>query len=139
MGLAGATRVIACTRWLAEQMEPLACKPVDTVRYGIDPAIDAWATPERVLEVRRRLGLTGRLVLLCLGRYVPRKNFDGVLRVLPALAAAFPSSGYSWSEGRGRGEAAPPGVGSGVADRVVWGPQVAPHEVGIGTRRPTCS
>lgn len=131
-GLAGATRVIACTRWLAEQMEPLACKPVDTVRYGIDPAIDAWATTERVLEVRRRLGLTGRLVLLCLGRYVPRKNFDGVLRVLPALAARFPELRLLMVGG-GTEEEKLRRLASdlGVADRVVWGPQVAPHEVGV--------
>lgn len=131
-GLAGASRVIACTRWLAAQMEPLARKKVDTVHYGIDPGIDARATPERVEEARERLGLRGRRVLLCLGRYVPRKNFDAVIRLLPSLAARFPDLtllmvGGGKEEENLRRLAAD----LGVADRVVWGPQVPPADVGV--------
>lgn len=131
-GLEGATRVIACTRWLAAQMEPLAGKPVDTVCYGIDPTIDTWATPERVAEARQRYGLAGKRVLLCLGRYVPRKNFDGVLRLLPTLVQRFPDL-VLLMVGGGKEEENLRRLAAelGVAERVVWGPQVAPHEVGV--------
>ena len=131
-GLTGAARVIACTRWLAGQMELLAERGVDAVHYGIDPGIDDFATPERVAEKRRALGLEGRQVLLGLGRFVPRKNFDGVLDVLPALARRFPDLtlllvGGGQEEQALRAQAAR----LGVADRVVWHGQVAPHEVGV--------
>lgn len=131
-GLQGAARVIACTRWLAETITPLAGRPVDFVHCGIDQGIDAFATPERVEEARRRLGLEGRRVLLALGRYVPRKNFDGVLRALPGLVRRFPDLtllmvGGGQEEENLRQLAAE----LGVADRVVWGPRCAPHEVGV--------
>lgn len=131
-GLTRASRVICCTRWLAGQMEPLAQKPVDTVHYGISHTIDEYATPERVREVRERYGLDGKLVLLCLGRYVPRKNFDAVIRQLPKLCARFDdlvllmvgggSEEQNWKQLAAE---------LGVADKIVWGPQVAPHEVGV--------
>lgn len=131
-GLAGAARVIACTRWLAEAIEPLAGRPVEVVHYGIDRQIDTHATPERVAEARRRLGLEGRRVLLGLGRFVPRKNFDAVLRVLPGLARRFPDLtlvlvGAGQEEENLRRLAAE----RGVADRVVWAGRCAPHEVGV--------
>lgn len=131
-GLDGAARVIACTRWLAETITPLAGRPVDFVHYGIDQGIDAFATPERVAAARARLGLDGRRVLLALGRYVPRKNFDGVLRALPGLCQRFPDLtlllvGGGQEEENLRSLAA----ALGVADRVVWGARCAPHEVGV--------
>lgn len=131
-GLAQATRVITCTRWLAGQMRPLVGRDVDFVHYGIDRAIDEHATPERVAGARARLGLEGKLVLLALGRYVPRKNFDAVIRVLPGLAARFDDL-VLLMVGGGQEEESLRRLAAerGVADRIVWGPQVAPHEVGI--------
>lgn len=132
-GLEGAARVIACTRWFADTITPLAGRPVDFVHYGIDPGIDRFATPERVDEARRRLGLSdGRRVLLALGRYVPRKNFDGVLRALPGLARRFPDLTLLLVGG-GQEEQSLRRLADelGVADRVVWGPRCAPHEVGV--------
>lgn len=131
-GLDGAARIIACTRWLGDRMEELAGRKVDHVHYGIDPGIADFATPARVEEARQRLGLAGRRVLLALGRYVPRKNFDGVLRALPGLARRFPDLtllmvGGGQEEQNLRDLA----KSLGVADRVVWGARCAPHEVGV--------
>lgn len=131
-GLAKATRVITCTRWLGSTMEPLVGRPVDTVHYGIDRRIDDWATPERVAEVRERYALDGKRVLLCLGRYVPRKNFDSVFRVVPRLLERF-SDLYVLMVGGGQEEQNLKDLAAelGIAERVIWGPQVAPHEVGV--------
>jgi phosphatidyl-myo-inositol dimannoside synthase len=132
-GLSHAARVITCTRWLAGKMETLVGRPVvQHVHYGIDRRIDEHATPERVAEARARYGLEGKLVLLALGRYVPRKNFDAVLRVMPELVARFDDLvllmvGGGAEEDNLRALA----VEMGVAERVIWGEQVAPHEVGV--------
>ncbi|MGE0706789.1 MAG: glycosyltransferase family 4 protein [Planctomycetota bacterium] len=134
-GLEGAARVIVCTRWLGQVLSPLVepaiGRPADVVNYGIDPRIDQLATPDKVAEVRRLYGLEGRRVLLCLGRYVPRKNFDQIIRLLPRLAARFDDL-CLFMVGGGQEEANLRALAAelGVADRVVWGPQVSPLEVG---------
>ncbi|MEZ6184598.1 MAG: glycosyltransferase family 4 protein [Planctomycetota bacterium] len=132
-GLTHAAKVITCTRWLGKTIQPLVGRPVvETVHYGIDRTIDDWATPERVAEVRARYALDGKRVLLCLGRYVPRKNFDSVFRVVPRLLERFHDL-YVLMVGGGQEEQTLKDLAQelGIAERVIWGPQVAPHEVGV--------
>lgn len=131
-GLSGAARVIACTRWLAGEMQRLAERPVDAVHYGIDRGIDEAATPAQVAAVRARLGLAGKPVVLGLGRYVPRKNFDGLLRALPAVAARIPDVTLVMV-GEGSEERSLRALARelGVAERVVWEPRCKPSEVGV--------
>ena len=42
--------------------------------------------------VRRRLGLTGRPVVVCVSRLVPRKGQDALIRALPAIRARVPGA-----------------------------------------------
>jgi phosphatidylinositol alpha-1,6-mannosyltransferase len=134
-GLNHAGRVICCTRWLANAMgplvEPATGRPCDVVHYGIDPRIDTLATPDKVAEVRRLYDLEGKRVLLCLGRYAPRKNFDQILRLLPRLLERF-NDLVLFMVGGGKEESNLRALAAelGVAERVIWGPQVAPLEVG---------
>lgn len=74
--------------------------------------------------IRHRLGLGGRPVLLTVGRLVPRKGIDTVLRALPAIAAAVPDVAYlvaGTGPDRTRLER--------LADRL----QVRPHVVFLGS------
>lgn len=134
-GLNHASRAIACTQWLATKVAPLVepamGRPADVVHLGIDPAIDTLATPERVAELRARHGLEGKRVLLCLGRFAPRKNFDQILRLLPRLAQRFPDL-VLLMVGGGKEEQAWRDLAEtlGVADRVVWAGRCGPLEVG---------
>lgn len=43
-------------------------------------------------EVRARLGLTGRPVVVCVSRLVPRKGQDTLIRAMPAILAAEPDA-----------------------------------------------
>ncbi len=70
--------------------------------------------------VRRRLGLTGRPVVVCVSRLVPRKGQDALIRALPAIRARVPGAallcvGGGSDEPRLRSLAA----SVGVADHVV--------------------
>lgn len=134
-GLNHAARAIACTQWLADKVAPLVepalGRPADVVHLGIDPAIDALATPERVAELRARHGLEGKRVLLCLGRFAPRKNFDQIIRLLPGLVERFPDL-VLLMVGGGKEEQAWRDLAAtlGVGERVIWAGRCGPLEVG---------
>ncbi|HBP17873.1 MAG TPA: hypothetical protein DEA08_08770 [Planctomycetes bacterium] len=134
-GIPHMKRVICCTQWLANKVGPLVDdaigRPSDVVHYGIDPRIDTLATPDKVAEVRDAFRLEGKRVLLLLGRYAPRKNFDAILRLFPRLLETFDDL-YYFMVGGGKEEQNLRDLASelGVAERVIWGPQVAPLEVG---------
>lgn len=134
-GLGGAARVICCTHWLAQAVaplvEPVVGRPSDVVYCGVDARIDSLATPEKVAEVRTVHGLEGKRVVLCLGRYAPRKNFDQILRLVPRLAADFDDL-VVLMVGGGREKANLQALAEEleISERVIWGPQVAPLEVG---------
>ena len=91
--------------------------------YGDGPRDDAFA---------ERLGLSGRRVLLTLGRMAASegyKGFDKVIEVLPDLARRFPDICYviaGTGDDRPRYEAL--AHATGVADRVVFAGFVPEHE-----------
>ncbi len=57
---------------------------VDVERYHPDPRLGA--------ATRARLGLTGRQVIVCVSRLVPRKGQDTLIRALPAIRERVPDA-----------------------------------------------
>lgn len=66
---------------------------------GVDPM---RFRPMDGSALRRRLGGEGRRVLLSVGRMIPRKGQDTLIRLLPRIAAAVPDVMY-WIAGGGAG------------------------------------
>ncbi|HET7263264.1 MAG TPA: glycosyltransferase family 4 protein [bacterium] len=88
----------------------------------VRPAVDTRRfRPRRPLPSRARWGDAGRRVLLTVGRLVPRKGQDTVIRLLPRLAEVVPDVVY-WVAGDGseaeRRRLAKLAAESGVAERV---------------------
>ncbi len=61
------------------------------VPNGTDPSA---FRPHEATGLRERLGLSGRPLLLTVGRLVPRKGIDTVLRALPAVLQTVPDAAY---------------------------------------------
>ncbi len=74
---------------LREQGVPPDCTHV--VPNGTDPE---HFRPRDGTALRRHLGLTGRSLLLTVGRLVRRKGIDTVLRALPAIVRGRPDAAY---------------------------------------------
>ncbi len=84
--------VTACSEELAQAALRLGADPgkVHLVAWGADPGRFHPAVPP---TDRRRFGLTADdTVLVCLGRIVPKKGFDVLLRALPAILRAAPAT-----------------------------------------------
>jgi phosphatidylinositol alpha-1,6-mannosyltransferase len=132
-GLAHANLVIANTAWMADQLVALGIprERVIAVPLGVDQSIPDRAPDTHVAAERERLGLEGKRVLLSLGRLAPRKNFDALLRALPAVSAKVPDLAYV-VVGSGSEEARWKALAHelGVAPRVTWVPACRPQEVG---------
>ncbi len=58
------------------------------------PTIDPEVKPEDVELVRRKLGLTGKKVMLTLGRVVERKGHDLALKAMPEILKHVPNAVY---------------------------------------------
>ncbi|HTX87219.1 MAG TPA: glycosyltransferase family 4 protein [Candidatus Nanoarchaeia archaeon] len=63
------------------------------VNPGIEPVF--IRNPQRVRELRQQFGLADKLVLLSLGRLVPRKGFDRAIAALAAISQAVPEIIYA--------------------------------------------
>lgn len=112
--LKGAKLVVANSRATAADLE----------RFDIDPASALISTPcpdltlERAgltVDARAKYDLDGKKVLLSVGRFVPRKGFDRLIRLLPELRKTCGEvllviAGAGQEEGRLRSEAALAGV-----------------------------
>jgi phosphatidyl-myo-inositol dimannoside synthase len=86
---------------------------VDTDVYRPDPAGAA--------QVRRRHGLTGRPVVVCVSRLVPRKGQDVLVRALPRIRRRVPGAALLLvGGGPYRGRLARLAVQVGVAEHVVF-------------------
>jgi phosphatidylinositol alpha-1,6-mannosyltransferase len=83
---------------------------VETFHPGVDGS-----------AVRARHGLTGRPVVVCVSRLVPRKGQDALIRALPAIRRTVPGAVLLLvGRGRYRDELARLARRSGVADHVVF-------------------
>ena len=83
---------------------------VETFHPGVDGSV-----------VRARHGLSGRPVVVCVSRLVPRKGQDALIRALPAIRRAVPDAALLLvGRGRYRDELARLARRVGVADHVVF-------------------
>jgi phosphatidylinositol alpha-1,6-mannosyltransferase len=128
---AGATRVLAVSRFTGRVIRtavpggvPVSLLPpgVDTERFRPDaPGAE---------EVRRRHGIgTGRPLVVCVSRLVPRKGQDVLIRALPAIRRREPDAALlivGEGPSRGRLEAMAAGVPTGS---VVFAGQVSDAEL----------
>jgi phosphatidylinositol alpha-1,6-mannosyltransferase len=75
---------------LARAVSPAAAARMVRLAPGVDTA--TFRPGAGGAEVRRRLGLGGRPVVLCVSRLVPRKGQDTLLRAWPGVLAAAPDA-----------------------------------------------
>ncbi len=129
--LRNADQVIANSDATARIATRLGAAPERTVT--IHPGVDTTIyhpDPKAGARIRRRHGLEDRKVILTLGRLVPRKGQDLVIRALPAVLEAVPEAVYlivGDGPDRQRLEALAGEVG--VADRVIFAGRVPDEEV----------
>ncbi|MBI5487807.1 MAG: glycosyltransferase family 4 protein [Deltaproteobacteria bacterium] len=87
----GAAAVFAVSRFTADAVRALGvpAERISVVPNGVDRARfrpgDSW-------ELRRRLGLAGRRVVLSAGRLVPRKGVDTLIEAFGVVHAVFPGA-----------------------------------------------
>jgi phosphatidyl-myo-inositol dimannoside synthase len=94
-----ASAIVANSEWTATITRQLATElglrtppDVHVIELGTDPA---WFRPDRDSgQLRRRLGLQGRSVLLTVARLVPHKGQDVVIEALSRLRASIPDIRY---------------------------------------------
>ncbi|HHH40739.1 MAG TPA: glycosyltransferase, partial [Chloroflexi bacterium] len=93
--LGGADRVVAISQSTADLATRLGARPdrIALVSPGVDVAF-YHPDPEAGAMVRQRHGLNGRKVVLTLGRLVPRKGQDLVIRALPTVLREVPETVY---------------------------------------------
>ena len=75
---------------LARALSPAAAARMVRLAPGVD--VTAFRPGSGGAAVRRRLGLDGRPVVLCVSRLVPRKGQDTLLRAWPEVLAAAPDA-----------------------------------------------
>ncbi|MFI6963152.1 glycosyltransferase family 4 protein [Streptomyces sp. NPDC050255] len=75
---------------VAAALGPLAARRMVRLVPGVDA--DAFRSRPGESAVRRRYGLTGRPVILCVARLVPRKGQDTLVRALPTVRRAVPDA-----------------------------------------------
>ncbi len=85
--------VFAVSRYTRSLLYELGVRPerIAVLHNGTDPT---RFSPLDVSDIRRTHGLDGRKVLLTVGRLVPRKGIDTVLRALPGVAREMPDALY---------------------------------------------
>jgi phosphatidylinositol alpha-1,6-mannosyltransferase len=90
-----AHRVIANSRFTAAAVASCGVPPerVLVINPGID--LERFARPVDRAAVRRQHGWEGKRVVLSVGRLVPRKGQDTVIRALPRVLQAVPETHYA--------------------------------------------
>jgi phosphatidyl-myo-inositol dimannoside synthase len=86
--------VIVNSRYTGELIRALGVEPqrIAAISPGVEPA---RFTPSSVpIELRRRLGVEGKFVLLTVGRLQRRKGHDKVIEALPAMLRSVPDLVY---------------------------------------------
>ncbi len=94
--IANAKQIVACSRGTAALVHARFGQdiPVTAVKPGIHLRCDRENSKARAEQLRSELGLSGDSILLTLGRLVPRKGVEVVLRCLPELIVRFPGLHY---------------------------------------------
>lgn len=119
----GAARVVCVSAYVRDLMVDAGFDPgrIEVIHNGIEgPVVRSPRDPAREAELRRRLGLGSRRVVLTFARLTPRKGQDTAIRALPSVLARHPDSVYVVAgagpdEARLRALAAELGVGGAVA------------------------
>lgn len=94
--IASAKQIIACSRGTAALVHSRFSRGfrVTVVNPGVNLRLDREKSKLRAEQLRSELGLSGDSILLTLGRLVPRKGVELVLRCLPELIVRFPDLHY---------------------------------------------
>jgi phosphatidylinositol alpha-1,6-mannosyltransferase len=101
---------------------------ITLIPNGVDLA--RFSPRDKRADLLARYGLTGKRVLLTLGRLSPRKGQDMVIETLPALCKIFPDLTYLVAgDGPSRQALAARAESLGVRDRVVFAGSVPDSEV----------
>ena len=89
-----ADAVLTVSRYGADRLSKLGVRRdlLHAIPNGVDP--EKFSPRTEGESTRARLGLDDRPILLSLGRLVPLKGFDQVLRALPAILAEVPNAVY---------------------------------------------
>ncbi len=111
---------------LARALGPSVC--LRRLAPGVDT--DVFTPAADGASLRRRVGLAGRPVIVCVSRLVPRKGQDVLIRALPMVQAVVPEAALLLVGG---GPDMPRlqrlAVAAGVADDVVFTGSIAPPEL----------
>ncbi|MEE9239785.1 MAG: glycosyltransferase family 4 protein [bacterium] len=92
--LSRADAVITVSRYALERLEELGLKAKRTQVITNGVSFNAFDPPEAGDEVRRRLGLEGKKVILSVGRLQAVKGFDSMIRALPRIIERVPEAMY---------------------------------------------
>lgn len=74
---------------IARSLSPKARSTMVRIAPGIDTTHFAMAAATG--ELRQQLGLTGKVVIVCVGRLVPRKGQDQLITALPLISKSIPN------------------------------------------------
>jgi phosphatidylinositol alpha-1,6-mannosyltransferase len=101
---------------------------ITLIRNGVD--LSRFSPRPKRAELIARHGLSGKRVLLTLGRLSPRKGQDKVIAALPDLVGRFPDLVYLLAgDGPSREALAAQACDLGMAGRVIFAGSVSPRDV----------
>jgi len=119
--LRNAERVIVISNFTRDQVEAVGVPRERTAMIRPKVDIAQFDVPLDVEAFKAKEGLTGKRVILTVGRLVERKGMDRVIESLPEIARAFPDVVYVIvGEGNDEARLRALAAGHGVADRVLF-------------------
>ena len=93
--LQNATRVVVNSRYTGELLKELVSSDKVTIVYPCPNIEKPQYSVDTYTKVRKDLGLSGRRLILSVGRLVERKGFDQVLRIMPELLRRYGNIFYA--------------------------------------------
>jgi phosphatidylinositol alpha-1,6-mannosyltransferase len=129
--LAATDGIVAVSRFTRDTLIGAMGVPrekIELISNGVD--LHRFTPRPKRADLLARYGLTGRTVLLTVGRLYERKGMDKVIASLPAVHAQRPDIAYLVvGDGPYRATLEAMAAASGVHDRVVFAGAVADHEL----------